>query len=183
MPAPALITADELIDIGLPGQRTELIRGQLVVREPSGFAHGEVEARLGSLIAAFVYPRDLGHVASGDPGFKLESNPDTVRAPDVAFVRKDRLGKTTPMGFPALAPDLAVEVVSPNDSRTAVREKAAAWITAGSLLVWVVDPIERNARVYRADGTNALVTAHEVLDGEGVLPGFRCTVQSVLPDA
>lgn len=165
--------------MNLPNKRTELVRGQLLVREPASFWHGEAAVRLGAAIVAYVYPRHLGHVAAAETGFKLESNPDTVRAPDVAFVRSERFAQLPRRGFPSLAPDLAVEVLSPDDRPGEAREKVADWLAAGTLLVWVVDPVERTARVYRADGSESAVAIDGALDGESVLPGFICTLASV----
>jgi Uma2 family endonuclease len=170
----ATISADELLRINLPTKRTELIRGRLVVREPAGFQHGEVALRIGAAIAAFVYQRKLGHVLAAETGFKIESDPDTVRAPDVAFVRVGRIPTPPPRNYPALAPDLAVEVLSPGESAAEVDEKTAAWLDAGTLLVWVIDPIRQVALVHRSDKTMTVIPMSGALDGESVLPGFSC---------
>src|SRR3990172_3882680 len=108
--------------------------------------------------------RGLGEVLAAETGFKLASNPDTVRAPDVAFIRSDRLPDPPPAGYAEVAPDLVVEVLSPNDRPGKVLAKVADWLSAGNSLVWVVDPARLSARVYRADGSEAFVTAEGSLD-------------------
>ena len=177
--APTLITADDLPRLTPPHKRSELVRGVLVVREPPGYQHGVVTARLARIIADYVDERGVGDVLAGDPGFKLATNPDTVRAPDIAFVKRERAPDPSPTGFADFAPDLAVEVRSPGDRPGEVLAKVADWLSAGSALVWVVDPGPRCARVYRADGSEALVTAEGSLDGEDVLPGFSCHLADV----
>ena len=173
------MTADELLRLALPNKRTELVRGVLMVREPAGYRHGEVIMQLARPLANFVDAHDLGRVLAAETGFKLESNPDTVRAPDIAFVSRDRVPSPSPKGYPALAPDLVVEVLSPADRPGEVLAKVAAWLNAGCLLVWVVDPDRRTARVYRADGSVSLLAENDSLDGEDVLPGFSCAVAKV----
>ena len=174
------MTAEELLRLSLRDKRTELVRGVLVVREPAGYRHGEVTMNLAAAILAFARPRGLGRVLAAETGFKLSSNPDTVRAPDVAFIRSERVPEPPPAGFPALAPDLAVEVLSPDDRPGLVLEKVGDWLNAGVRLVWVVDPMRSLARVYRADGTETLLAAGDALDGEDVLPGFSCPLREFL---
>jgi Uma2 family endonuclease len=174
------MTADDLFRLNLPEKRTELVRGRLVVREPAGFQHGAVAAKLAKLIMDHVDRHDLGQVVAAETGFTLATNPDTVRAPDVGFVRKDRVPSPAPRGFATFPPDLAVEVLSPDDRPGEVLSKVADWLNAGVALVWVVDPIRRTARVYRADGTEAVLQSTDPLDGETVLPGFTCPVETVV---
>jgi Uma2 family endonuclease len=169
-----LMTADELLLIRLPDKRTELVRGRLLVREPGGARHGAVAMRLGYRIMAHAEAHDLGRVYAAETGFKLESNPDTVRAPDVAFITRDRLPEVEPQGYPSRVPDLAVEVLAHDDHPADTLEKVAQWLRAGVRLVWVVDSDKRTARVYRADGSESLLGPDGALDGEDVLPGFRC---------
>ena len=169
-----LMTADEMLRLHLPDKRTELIRGRLVVRDPGGARHGAVAMQLGYRIMAHVEKHDLGRVYAAETGFKIESDPDTVRAPDVGFLAKERAPEVEPRGYPAWAPDLAVEVLAHDDHPGETLEKIAQWLKAGVRLVWVVDSEKRAARVYRADGSEALLGPNETLDGEDVLPGFRC---------
>ncbi len=180
MTPPAHMSADELLQLDLVGKRTELVRGRLVVQEPAGFGHGAVASNLAREIACFVRERDLGQVLAAETGFKLASAPDTVRAPDVSFVSRSRVPYPAPAGYASLAPDLVVEVLSPSDRPGKVLEKVGDWLTAGTRLVWVVDPMRRQVRVYRADGGETLVESDGVLDGEDVLVGFRCGLGSVM---
>jgi Uma2 family endonuclease len=167
------MTADELLRTHLPDKRVELVRGVLVVREPTGYRHGDVTARITKALMDVVDASGLGRVLAAETGFKLTVDPDTVRAPDVAFVSGERVPDPAPLGYPALAPDLVVEVLSPGDRPGATLAKVADWLTAGSRLVWVVDPSRREARVYRQDGSETLLTESESLSGEDVVPGFE----------
>jgi len=169
-----LMTAEELLRLNLPDKRTELIRGRLVVRDPGGARHGAVANRIAYRITAHVEAHHLGRVYAAETGFKIEANPDTVRAPDVAFIVKDRVPEVEPRGYPGWAPDLAVEVLAHDDHPAETLEKIAQWLQAGVRLVWVVDSEQLTARVYRADGSEALLDPNETLDCEDVLPGFRC---------
>jgi len=180
MSSATLMTADELLALSMPDKRTELVRGVLVVREPAGGRHGRVANELSRVIGNHVHAHALGAVYAAETGFTLARRPDTVRAPDVAFVRRDRVPEPEPVGFPELAPDLAVEVLSPGDRPGDTLSKVADWLSAGTRLVWVVDPERRLARVYRPDGSQTIVPADGVLDGEDVLPGFSCAFASIL---
>lgn len=168
----ALMSADELLHLHLPGKRTELVRGVLVVREPAGARHGRIAADVAWRLRTHVEGTGGGDVYAAETGFTLTRDPDTVRAPDVAFVRKERLPAPEPAGFPDFAPDLAVEILSPGDRPGELLSKVADWLTAGTRLVWVIDPERRIARVFRADGSEASIPQGQALDGEDVTPGF-----------
>jgi Uma2 family endonuclease len=178
--APALMTAEELLHASIPDKRTELVRGVLVVREPAGGRHGRVTNELARLIGNHVHAHQLGTVYAAETGFTLARHPDTVRAPDIAFVRPDRVPDPEPLGFPEFAPDLVVEVLSPGVRPGEVLTKVGDWLNAGTPLVWIVDPERRAARVYRYDGSVTVVTESEMLEGEAVLPGFACPLASIL---
>jgi Uma2 family endonuclease len=180
MSSSALMTADELLQVRIPDKHVELVRGVLVVREPAGSTHGLVAMSLGAELAVYVKRTGAGGVFAAETGFKLATDPDTVRAPDIAFVRRERMPPPDATGYPALAPDLVVEVLSPGDRPGEVLAKVAGWLSAGTRLVWVVEPLRRLARVYRHDGSETIVTAEGTLDGEDVLPGFSCTLASIL---
>ena len=179
-PPASLMTADELLRTRLPDKRTELVRGVLMVREPAGSRHGLVTMNLGAALAVYAKQTGAGGVYAAETGFKLASHPDTVRAPDIAFLARERLPPPATTGYPALAPDLAVEVLSPGDRPGEVLAKVADWLSAGTRLVWVVDPERRVARVYRHDGGEIIVPADGALDGDDVLPGFSCSLASIL---
>ena len=177
MSLPAHMTADELLQI--PEKHAELVRGMLVVREPPGLRHGRIALDLGRRLADHVDANSLGRVYV-ESGFKLASNPDTVRGPDVAFISRARLPEPEPVGYPALAPDLVVEILSPRDRPGELLGKVADCLSAGTRLVWVIDPDRRLARVYRADGAEEIVTADQALQGEDVMPGFSCPLSAIL---
>ena len=175
-----LQTAEDLLRFREPGKTAELVRGVLVVREPPYTSHGGRAARLTVRIGAFVEREGLGAVFAQDTGFQIERDPDTVRAPDVAFVARDRLGQIREDGYAAVAPDLVVEILSPSDRPGAVLDKVGQWLSAGVRLAWVIDPTRQQTRVYRADGTVAIIGPDDALDGEDVLPGFRCPLGEIL---
>ena len=175
-----LLTAEDLLNLHVPNKRTELVRGRLVIRERAGLRHGVVTTELARRLSEFVRSHALGLVVAADTGFKLSGNPDTVRAPDVAFIRASRVPNPLPHGYAAIAPDLAVEVLSPADRASDVLAKVADWLSAGCELVWVVDPERRVARVYRADGTESFVSANDSLEGEQVLAGLVCSLGDIL---
>ena len=173
------MTAEELLRLNLPDKRTELVRGVLVVREPAGYRHGDVAMRLAAAIYTHVEAHGLGRVFAPETGFTLARNPDTVRAPDVAFISTARLPDPPPRGFAELAPDLAVEVLSPDDRPGEVLAKVGNWLTAGARLVWVVDPVRVLARVYRADGSESMLEETDALRGDDVLPGFEYPLSAI----
>ena len=165
------MTADELLTLDLPNKSTELVRGKLIVREPPSTYHGRVQGILHTLVGSYVRAQQLGAVFGQDTGFKIASDPDTVRAPDLAFVNRARLGQIGRRGFAALAPDLVAEILS-DDRPGEVLTKVGEWLDAGVALAWVIDPDRRTASVYRADGSVTTVSSDGDLDGETVLPGF-----------
>lgn len=179
MPA-TLMTAEDLLHANIPNKRTELVRGVLVVREPPGARHGRVALELARQIANHAHDHQLGTVYAAETGFTLARNPDTVRAPDVAFVRRDRVPQPEPFTFLEFAPDLVVEVLSPGDRPGEVLAKVGDWLESGARLVWVIDPERRRARIYRPDGYEASLLEDEALSGEEVLPGFTCRLADVL---
>lgn len=173
-----LYTANDLLRISARGhQRYELIRGVLHTMPPAGIEHGDRALRLGAHLQIFVEDHDLGIVVAAETGFYLERDPDTVRAPDAAFIRKERLpAGPLPSGYFLGAPDLAVEVVSPNDKAGDVEDKVQTWLRFGTRLVWLLAAKTRTVTVYRLDGAIQVLTGNELLDGEDVVPGFQIPV-------
>ncbi len=167
-----LMTAEELLVQQPPHMRSELVDGVMRVREPGAYRHGAVAAVVGALLLNWVRPRKLGVVVGAETGFILRRNPDSVRAPDAAFISSERLPPTDVTGYAELAPDLVIEVRSRGDRAGEIREKTAAWLQAGVRLVWLIDPERRRGAVHRADGTVRLVDADGAFDGEELLPGF-----------
>lgn len=184
--APVLMTANELLTHDSGGQRTELIRGRLVVREPTGLPHASVLTELTMRISTHVRASEppLGYVFVGDPGFWLARDPDTVRAPDLAYVARERLPNgVIPGGYFEGVPDLAVEIRSPSDRTGAVLSKIGTWLEGGCTVVWVIDPVRRTAQHYAADGTIKLLGANDALDAEPVLSGLTIPLASLWHDA
>ena len=176
------MTADELFKLPKDEARGELIQGVFYPAMPTGGRHGEIEARLGeaTLATSFEPSGRLGTVMTGDPGIVLERGPDTVRAPDVAYFSAERLPPDADIaGFLDVVPDLIVEVVSPDDRVTEVREKAEMWTAFGARLVWVVWPETMAVDVYRPEESVVTLGAEDTLTGEDVLPEFSCPVREV----
>ena len=178
MTPPTLMTADELQHVYIPDKQVELVKGVLVVRELPGLRHARVAVDLTLRLGVLVREGALGRVYA-EAGFKLASDPDTVRGPDIAFIMRDRIPDPEPTGFAHFAPDLVVEVMSPGDRAGELLAKVADWLSAGTRLVWVLDPARRVARVYRDDGTEQILTADESLDGGEVVPGFSCPLSEI----
>lgn len=176
------MTAEELLRYRHEPYRQELIAGRLCEVEPTGAEHGLVATRIGMLLARHVEAAGLGTALVGDVGFKLASDPDTVRAPDAAFIARERTDAIGwPRGYWPGPPDLAIEVVSPNDRHSDVEGKALDWLAAGARAVVVVDPPRRSATVYRARDDIRVRTADEALDLGDVVPGFAPRVTELLP--
>lgn len=155
----------------------ELIDGQLVERVPLGQKSDAVAARLLFLILGFVHDRGLGLVNGTQGSYQIfPDNPRKVRIPDVSFTRKDRLPEGPAEGHERVAPNLVVEVVSPNDSAEDLNEKLRDFLGAGVPLIWVLYPQTRTVQVHRGGGTGAWRSDGDTLDGEGIVPGFRCPV-------
>ncbi len=174
------VTAEELIRMPGDGFRYELVRGELRQMTPAGNVHGRVAMNVGISLGSHVKAHDLGAVYAAETGFRLAGDPDTVRAPDVAFVSRERLeeaGETE--GYWPGAPDLAVEVISPGDSYVEVEEKVFGWLEAGTKMVVAVNPRKRSATVYRSLADITVLTETDVLDGGNVVPGFRLAVQEI----
>lgn len=174
------VTADELLAMPDDGYRYELVKGKLIRMAPAGSEHGEVAMDLAGPLHQHVKKHNLGKVYAAETGFKLESDPDTVRALDIAFVRLERVRQTgRPKGFWPGAPDLAVEVVSPGDTVSEVEEKVAEWLESGSRMVWVVGPKLHTVTVYRSLTDIVTLTEKDKLDGRDVVPGFIINVADI----
>lgn len=175
-----LMTAEDLWQLDDEPGRFDLIRGELIRMSPAGFRHGKLSALMTRRIADFVYTHRLGDVVGAETGFVLARDPDVVLAPDAAFVRSERLpSEDEQEGFLELAPDLVVEVVSPSDRSRDVHAKVRAYLDAGVMLVWVVDPGSQDVTVYTPDRTARVFVTGDELDGGDVLPGFRLPVADI----
>lgn len=175
---PKLMTAEELMRLptGM-GKRFELIHGELKTMSPAGFKHGRITMKIGARLQSHTSGRGLGIVAAAETGYRLRSNPDTVRAPDVSFVSKaklEKVGEVTAF-FPG-APDLAVEVVSPDDTAAEVKSKVSEYFEAGAKAVWIIYPDSREVVVFRSARESVVLSEQDTLDGGEVIPGFTCRV-------
>jgi Uma2 family endonuclease len=164
------------------GENYELVDGRLVERNmgaESSWIGGEIYLRL----RLFCDEHQLGYVWPADNGYQCFAHaPKLVRRPDASFIRAGRLpGGELPKGYVRIPPDLAIEVVSPNDLAVEVDEKIEDYQKAGVGLVWVIHPESRTASVYRSDGSVSRLHQDEELSGEEVIPGFHCRVRSLFP--
>jgi Uma2 family endonuclease len=173
----AITTAEDLLKAGDIG-RCELVRGCLVMMVPAGADHGRLANEIAFRLTAFVRSKGLGIVFGAETGFLLARDPDTVRAPDAAFVRQGRAAPP-PRGYYPGAPDLAVEVVSPDDRPGEVAEKVGDWLGAGTRTVWVVDPRTRTVAVHEPDKPARVIRQTGILRGGRVLRGFELRVREI----
>jgi Uma2 family endonuclease len=175
------MTAEELLALGT-SQRCELVRGELRPMSPSGFEHGAIAIQLGALLLAHVRRQNLGVVLGAETGYTLARGPDTVRGADVSFVSAARVppGPLTKKFWEG-APDLAVEVISPDDRAGDIEEKVDEYLRAGARLVWVVSPKLRSVTIYRPTGNPQVLRETDELSGEDVMPGFACRVSEIFP--
>jgi Uma2 family endonuclease len=174
------VAADELLLMPDDGFRYELVKGELRRMIPAGNVHGRVTMSFAWRLARYVEENRLGTVYAAETGFRLSSDPDTVRAPDVAFVSRVRIEAIGEVeGFWPEAPDLAVEVISPGDSYSEVEEKVFAWIDAGTKMVVVINPQQRSATVYKSPTDITALAEADVLNGGDVVPSFELAVREI----
>jgi len=170
------VTIDEFAAFPEPadGSKEELLRGEVIVRPPPQNAHGWIQLQIGFLLKLFVKPKKLGWVMT-ETGFILERDPDTLLGPDVVYWNiRDQ--SVRPVKYSEVAPDLVVEVLSPDDRKKAIREKIKAYVRCGVKLVWVVDPEVRTTTVYAGSMQGTEFDENGTLSGGDVLPGFSCKV-------
>ena len=174
------VTADELFAMPDDGFRYELVKGELRKMSPAGSEHGAIIVKITIRLGQHVEATGLGVCFGAETGFKIASDPDTVRAPDVAFVSRGRVPESgIPKKFWPGAPDLAVEVLSPGDTAEEVEEKVEDWLSAGARAVWVVSPKRRGVSVYRSMTDVTRLSESGEIDGGDVVPGFRCKVSEI----
>lgn len=178
--AQQLMTAEELLLLPDDGFRTELVRGELRRMSPASQKHGRLGMRVSGPLDRYVEEQRLGAVFAAETGFRLTSSPDTVLAPDVAFVRQERIEAVGDIeGYWPGAPDLAVEVVSRHDLYTEVEAKVIDWLEAGARMVVVVNPRKRTATVYRSLTEIVILTEQDTLTGGDVVPGWSLPVRDI----
>ena len=174
MATTGLMTVDEYEALADDGWRYELIGGVLRRMAPGGLEHGGIGVRIAHFLFAYVDARDLGLVVGADAAFLFERDPDVVWVPDVAFIRSARLPPRDQWRrVSRVLPDLAIEVVSPNDSPAGIAQKVAFYLAHGVPLVWVAYPATRRVAVHRPGEEPGWLGIGDVLDGEEIVPGFR----------
>jgi len=172
-----LMTADELLAMPDDGMKHELVEGALLTMAPPGWDHGDIAAEIAMQMRAFVKARRLGKVVV-ETGFILKRDPDTVRGPDVSFVQTDRVVRTRK--YYQGSPDIAVEVMSPDDRYSEVREKVREYLQAGTSVVIVVDPAKQIAWSYTPEERR--LTIDDALTAPGVLPGWELPLRELFAD-
>jgi Uma2 family endonuclease len=180
-PATKLLTAEEFAALPEPadGSKQELVRGEIVTMPPTRHVHGLVQGHFYFHLRLWANQHKLGNVTV-ESGLPTETDPDTVRGPDVAYWSFERLpADQVPEGYPEVAADLVVEVLSPSDSRRRMAEKIREYFAAGVRLVWVADPDDRTVTVYTRPGDGIVLWSDATLTGGDVLPSFSCPVASL----
>ena len=174
-------TVADLLALAGDERHYELVRGDLMMMSPTSPKHGRYASRLDRALGTYVEEHDLGEVYTAEPGFLLHPEPEpVVRAPDVAFVRKDRIPlEEEQHGFWELAPDLVVEVISPSETAQEIQKKVQDYLTAGTGLIWLVYPDTRSVVEYRSRTRIRELTIDDTLEGGGVIPGFQYPLRSL----
>jgi Uma2 family endonuclease len=160
-------------------KRLELVRGELRELAPANEEHGYITMQIAVVVAQFVKQHQLGYTFAAETGFVLSEEPATVRAPDFAYVSRERAPERWSRHFARFVPDLVAEVVSPTDTYGEVAQKVQDWLDFGVRMVWVVDPATRTVAVHRGGGTFRIYGEEDTLSGEDVLPGFVCKVSEI----
>jgi Uma2 family endonuclease len=175
------VTGEELAAMGEIG-RCELVEGGILMHSPTRNRHGRIELKFGMALDGFVSPRKLGTVTVGEVGVYTRRNPDTVRGADVLFISNERAAKLGAAAYLDVAPDLIVEVLSPDDRWNDITQKLREYFALGVRLVWVADPDERIVYAYRALTDVREFRKGDLLPGDDVLPGFSVAVASLFED-
>lgn len=174
------MTVEELLRMPDDGFRYELIKGELIKMAPAGHEHGGIAINIAVPLGVYVKKHRLGRVFAAETGFILETGPDTVRAPDTAFVCRERLKEGRGVeGYWPGPPDLAVEVISPNDTYREVEEKVFEWLDTGCRAVIAINPRPRTATIYRSRSNIVQLTEKETLTCEEVVPGWSMPVKEL----
>jgi Uma2 family endonuclease len=173
-----LIAGEELLAMGDIGP-CELVDGRIVPMSPTGGRHGIIASRLGFTLSFLVQQHDLGWVLTGEVGIYIRRNPDRIRGADIVFLSRERWPEGSPEGFLEGAPDLIVEIMSPNDRWQAVRQKIAEFFSIGVRWVWIVRPENRAVLVFRSSTDFQLFSPEDIIVGEGTLEGFTLPVASL----
>jgi Uma2 family endonuclease len=180
--AKKLITAEEFALLPNPpdGSQQELVRGEIEVMPPPKGRHGVCCSKIHLRVGNFVDQHQSGTLVCNDTGFILERDPDTVRGPDISFWTRVRL-PFVPEDYIEIAPDLAIEVISPSDVFSKVQRRVRDFLASGVRLIWIVDPANRSVTVHRPGLQPRQLEETDTISGEDVLPGFSCLVADLLP--
>ena len=173
-----LVTGDELLEMGDIGP-VELINGEIIEQMPTGSRHAKIEGLITFFLINFLRTVNLGHILTGEAGVYTQRNPDTIRAMDIGFISNERMNKAQRDGYLDVAPELIVEVMSPNDRWVDIQEKLAEYFNIGVLLVWLVDPQLEQIHVYRSLDDVRRLTAENELTAPEILPGFAVPVTEI----
>lgn len=173
---PHLLKAEDFWHLPETSMRRALVRGEVIEAMPPGGRHGVIASELTTRLRLWAKSGPGGCVGV-ESGFILVRDPDTVRGPDVFYVRAERIPTTgIPESYWEQAPDLAVEIVSPNESAEEVREKVRGYLSAGTALVWVIYPRTQEVVVHTPDGLARTYGRHDTLTHETILPEFTCVI-------
>lgn len=173
--AGTVLTGEELFELGDIG-RTELVKGELVRMAPTGHPHGHIEVNFSAALHTFVRQRKLGRVLSGEVGVYTGRDPDTVRGADVAYISNERLAQVQSHSYLDVAPELIVEVMSPDDRWYDINDKLTEYFNIGVQIVWVADPQRKQVHVYRSLTEIEILGVGDTLSGGEALPGFSVAV-------
>lgn len=176
-----LITGEELAEMGDIG-RCELVDGELMMRSPTNWRHGNYERRFGQILGNYVDEKHLGKILVGEVGIYTRRNPDTIRGTDVLFISHKRLEQTTARSFLDVAPELIVEVMSPDDRWSEVKQKLREYFDIGVIQVWVADPADKTISVYRSLTKVQMLNEPDEISGGEILPEFKAKVADFFAD-
>ncbi len=173
--APRLVTGEQLAQIGDMG-RTDLVKGVIIHRSPTEYSHGRIVGNFSAILQAFVSQHKLGEVLVGQVGIYTARRPDTVRGADVAYISNERLARVQSSSYLDVAPELVVQVLSPDDRWGELMDKLSEYFAVGVQVVWVADPKTQSVYVYHAPNKVQHFSAEDALPGGEVLPGFDVPV-------
>jgi Uma2 family endonuclease len=172
MATKTLLTSEQFEQLPDDGMRHELDEGELISMPPTFGVHGMIQTQTASILWNFVRPQLLGWVLS-ETGFRLSA--ETVRAPDVSFIRAEQTGVLDPERRFECAPDLAIEIISPSETAAEIAHKVRQYLRAGSV-VWVLYPKDRTVHVFEPTKSARVLDAEDMLEAPGLLPGFSVRV-------
>ena len=173
-----LMTAEDLIALPRGQHRYELVKGELLTMSPAGEEHGSITGRVTVLLGSYILQNKLGLIYCAETGFKLESDPDTVLAPDISFISRERVGALSE-SYRYGPPDLVVEVKSPGDSEYKIESKCKRWLSFGVKAVWLIDPKKRTVKILLQSGERTVLTELNEIVDDSVVTGFRLNVSEI----